>query len=71
MTFRTSETTTSMRKNKVTGHSFVLDFVIDVIKFFLFYLINKNTAPLYFHDHIAFPKVFMYIFFLRLNSELK
>ena len=58
VTFRTTVTTKSIRQNKVTGPSFVFDFVIDVKVFF--YSIKSTRTLLLF--------IFMIIFHFQTYS---
>ena len=63
VTFRTTVTTKSMRQNKVTGPSFVLDFVIDVINFF-FILLNQqeHCSPLFSRSYCISKRIHIHIF---------
>ena len=63
MTFRTTVTTKSIRQNKVTGPSFVLDFVVDVIKSFFY----SFTAPFTNMRIVKFKSQLTIAFFAAVN----
>ena len=73
VTFRTTATRKSMRQNKVTGPSFVLDFVIDVIIFF-FILLNQqeHCSPLFSRSYCISKRIHIHIFpTLEYRIEIK
>ena len=63
VTFRTTVTRKSMRQNKVTGPSFVLDFVIDVINFFFYSIKSTRTLLPFIFKIILHFQTYSYTYF--------